>query len=80
LSKGDYLSKANSFNVRERANRQTRARAARARRARDAWRKFTEIYGIPRASAARVMHLFPVTKYTVDLVVTYDFYFEAHEA
>jgi hypothetical protein len=30
----------------------------RARRACDAWRKFTEIYGNPRARAARAMHLF----------------------
>jgi hypothetical protein len=28
----------------------------RARAARDAWRKFTEIYENPRATAARAMH------------------------
>ena len=33
-------------------NCQTRARAPRAR---DAWRKFTEIYGNPRAAAARAL-------------------------
>jgi hypothetical protein len=38
----------------------------RALRARDAWRKFTEIYGNPRACAARAACVdFAATKYTV---------------
>ena len=46
-------------------NCQTRARAPPAR---DAWRKFTEIYGIPRAAAARALCIdFLAAKYTIQL-------------
>jgi hypothetical protein len=46
-------------NPRGRVNCQTRAGAPRAR---DAWRKFTEIYGIPRTGTARALcsYLAPV--------------------
>ena len=42
---------------------------ARAPRARDAWRKFTEIYGNPRGRAARAPCIdFLAAKYTVSIL------------
>jgi hypothetical protein len=61
VSKVERSSKAKGSPVREAGDP---VPPARAHRARDAWRKFTEMYGIPRARLARAMYGEKLRKFT----------------
>jgi hypothetical protein len=69
VSKRQYSSKANEDFQRPRGRVNCQTRAPGAPRARDAWRKFTEIYGIPRGGAAREPCIdFAAAKNTVQIM------------